>query len=339
MNYSQRVEVLTCLGDIFRHVDENHPVLFKAHTENAWFTIPNQMRAIKQWSEVLEVNQIENWLKKYDLPNESSEKTVAIVMAGNIPLVGLHDLICVLAAGFKVLVKPSSDDAVLIEWVITCLKQKFASLDARIQVIKDKKLEGFDAVIATGSNNSFRYFEYYFKDKASLLRKNRNSIAVLAGDESETELDLLADDILTYFGMGCRNVSKVLIPEGFDIKLLIQKLEKYNNYIHHHKFANNYTYHKAIFLMNLNEHLDAGFLIIKQDPKIAAPIGVLFYDFYKSMEEVETLILEKKDELQCIVSKLALKDAIPYGSSQKPSLETYADGEDTLMFLSKLSRQ
>jgi hypothetical protein len=339
MNYSQRVEVLTCLGDIFRHVDENHPVLFKAHTENAWFTIPNQMRAIKQWSEVLEVNQIENWLKKYDLPNESSEKTVAIVMAGNIPLVGLHDLICVLAAGFKVLVKPSSDDAVLIEWVITCLKQKFASLDARIQVIKDKKLEGFDAVIATGSNNSFRYFEYYFKDKASLLRKNRNSIAVLAGDESETELDLLADDILTYFGMGCRNVSKVLIPEGFDIKLLIQKLEKYNNYIHHHKFANNYTYHKAIFLMNLNEHLDAGFLIIKQDPKIAAPIGVLFYDFYKSMEEVETLILEKKDELQCIVSKLALKDAIPYGSSQNPSLETYADGEDTLMFLSKLSRQ
>jgi hypothetical protein len=339
MNYSQRIEVLTCLGDIFRHVDENHPVLFKAHTENAWFTIPNQMRAIKQWSEVLEVNQIENWLKKYDLPNESSEKTVAIVMAGNIPLVGLHDLICVLAAGFKVLVKPSSDDAVLIEWVITCLKQKFASLDARIQVIKDKKLEGFDAVIATGSNNSFRYFEYYFKDKASLLRKNRNSIAVLAGDESETELDLLADDILTYFGMGCRNVSKVLIPEGFDIKLLIQKLEKYNNYIHHHKFANNYTYHKAIFLMNLNEHLDAGFLIIKQDPKIAAPIGVLFYDFYKSMEEVETLILEKKDELQCIVSKLALKDAIPYGSSQKPSLETYADGEDTLMFLSKLSRQ
>jgi len=339
MNYSQRVEVLTCLGDIFRHVDENHPVLFKAHTENAWFTIPNQMRAIKQWSEVLEVNQIENWLKKYDLPNESSEKTVAIVMAGNIPLVGLHDLICVLAAGFKVLVKPSSDDAVLMEWVITCLKQKFASLDARIQVIKDKKLEGFDAVIATGSNNSFRYFEYYFKDKASLLRKNRNSIAILAGDESETELDLLADDILTYFGMGCRNVSKVLIPEGFDIKLLIHKLEKYNDYIHHHKFANNYTYHKAIFLMNFNEHLDAGFLIIKQDPKIAAPIGVLFYDFYKNMEEVESLILEKKDELQCIVSKLALKDAIPYGSSQKPSLETYADGEDTLMFLSKLSRQ
>jgi len=336
MNYSQRVEVLTYLRDIFKQIDENHPVLFKAHAENAWFTIPNQMCAIKQWSDVLEVNQIETWLKKYNLPNESSEKTVAIIMAGNIPLVGLHDLICVIAAGFKVLVKPSSDDSVLIEWIITGLKQKFPNLDARIQVVKDKKLEGFDAVIATGSNNSFRYFEYYFKNKASLLRKNRNSIAVLAGDESASELDLLADDILTYFGMGCRNVSKVLIPEGFDIKLLIQKLEKYNAYIHHHKFANNYTYHKAIFLMNLNEHLDAGFLIIKQDSKIAAPIGVLFYDFYKNIEEVETLISEKKDELQCIVSKLTLKDAIPYGSSQKPSLETYADGEDTLLFLSKL---
>ena len=161
----------------------------------------------------------------------------------------------------------------------------------------------------------------------------------MGGDESEAELDLLADDILSYFGMGCRNISKVLIPEGFDIKLLIPNLEKYNEYIHHHKFANNYTYHKAIFLMNLNDHLDAGFLIIKQDSKIAAPIGVLFYDFYKNVEEVKNIVADKKEELQCIVSKLELMEAIPYGSSQKPSLETYADGEDTLLFLSKLINQ
>jgi hypothetical protein len=339
MNYSQRVEVLTYLGDIFRQVDQNHPVLFKAHAANAWFTIPNQLNAIKQWAEVLEIQQIQNWLKQYDLPIESCNKTVAIIMAGNIPLVGLHDLICALASGLNVLVKPSSDDTVLIEWVVESLKQKFAELNSTIQIVKDRKLEGFDAVIATGSNNSFRYFEYYFKDKPCLLRKNRNSIAVLAGDETEAELDLLADDILSYFGMGCRNVSKVLIPEGFDIKLLIQKLEKYNEYIHHHKFANNYTYHKAIFLMNLNEHLDAGFLIIKQDSKIAAPIGVLFYDFYQNIDEVKTILSEMKDNLQCIVSKLELRGSIPYGTSQKPSLETYADGEDTLLFLSKLIDQ
>jgi hypothetical protein len=339
MNYSQRVEVLTYLGDIFRNVDENNPVLYKAKAQNAWFTIPNQMNAIKQWSAVLEPIQIENWLQKYTLPNESINKTVAIIMAGNIPLVGLHDLICAFAAGFKVLVKPSSDDTVLIEWVIESLKQKYSELESTFQIVKDKKLEGFDAVIATGSNNSFRYFEFYFKDKPCLLRKNRNSIAVLAGDESEAELDLLADDILSYFGMGCRNISKVLIPDGFDIKLLIQKLEKYNEYIHHHKFANNYTYHKAIFLMNLNDHLDAGFLIIKQDSKIAAPIGVLFYDFYKNVEEVKNIVADKKEELQCLVSKLELMEAIPYGSSQKPSLETYADGEDTLLFLSKLTNQ
>lgn len=335
MNYSQRVEVLTYLGDIFKEIDETHPILYKAQVQNAWFTIPNQVQALHHWGSLLEKKHLNNWLQKYPISTKSIEKTVAIIMAGNIPLVGLHDLICAFACGYKLIVKPSSDDTVLIEWVIELMIQKEPTIANQISIVKDKKLTGFDSVIATGSNNSFRYFEYYFKDKPCLLRKNRNSIAILSGNESEQDLDLLSDDILSYFGLGCRNVSKVLIPEGFDIKLLIQKLEKYNAFIHHHKFANNYTYHKAIFLLNLNEHLDAGFLIIKQDEKNAAPIGVLFYDFYKDLETVETYLTAHKDDLQCIVSHLPIAGAIPFGSTQKPGLEIYADGIDTIDFLCK----
>ncbi len=336
MNYSQRVEVLTYLGDIFKEIDETHPILYKAQVQNAWFTIPNQIQALHHWGSLLEKEHLENWLQKYTISAHPIDKTVAIIMAGNIPLVGLHDLICAFACGYKAILKPSSEDTVLLEWVLELMIQKDSFISNLITIVKDKKLSGFDAVIATGSNNSFRYFEYYFKDKPCLLRKNRNSIAIISGNETEQELELLSDDILSYFGLGCRNVSKVLIPEGFDIKVLIQKLEKYNTYIHHHKFANNYTYHKAIFLLNLNEHLDAGFLIIKQDEKIAAPIGVLFYDIYNDMESVKTYLSANKEALQCIVTHLPIVGAIPFGSSQKPSLDTYADGIDTIDFLCKL---
>ncbi len=333
MNYSQRVEALTYLGDILGQINETNRVLYDAQVQNAWFTIPNQLQAIEHWSNLLKAEKINIWLGQYPISNEQIDKTVAIIMAGNIPLVGLHDLVCAFACGFNLMIKPSSDDTVLIEWIVESLYQKYPETLNLIQVVKDKKLVGFDSVIATGSNNSFRYFEYYFRGKPSLLRKNRNSIAVLSGNESDQDLDLLSDDVLSYFGLGCRNVSKVFIPEGYDIKKLIQKLEKYNNYIHHHKFANNYTYHKAIFLLNMNEHLDAGFLIIKQDEKNTAPIGVLFYDFYRELSDVNAFLNEQHEAVQCIVSKLAIAGAIPFGSSQQPGLEVYADGIDTISFL------
>lgn len=255
-------------------------------------------------------------------------------MAGNIPFVGLHDLLCAVASGMKVSLKLSSQDEELMKYAIASLQKSIPELKSRIST--EGKLNGINFLIATGSNNSARYFEYYFRDVPSLIRKNRTSLAVLNGKETDDTLEKLADDIYSYFGLGCRNVTHLIIPTDIDFHRLYTAYDKYMDIVNHHKYYNNYMYHKSILLMNLDKHYDNGFMLFQEKEELHAPVATLNYHFYKDIAEVKTYLENRKDELQCVVSEIAgIEGAIPFGTSQQPSLNDYADKIDVLAFLNR----
>jgi hypothetical protein len=312
--------------------ESNDPVIEKAFTQNRWFTPENTKHSLHAWSHQLAPVRLHKWLSSYEV-DDVVQARVAVIMAGNIPLVGLHDLLCVLLCGQHAIVKMSEDDTVLMQQLIDELlriEPRFASL---ITVSKEKLPSDMDAVIATGSNNTNRYFEYYFRNKRSLLRRSRTSVAVLTGNETPEDLAAIGNDIFTYFGLGCRNVSKLYVPQDYDFTSFFESIEPWNSIIHHHKYANNYTYHKAILLMNLTLHLDNGFLLVKEDARIASPLSLLFYSTYANEEALMMELHEKAGEIQCIVSRRAMEGAIPPGKAQEPELWDYADGVDTMRFL------
>ena len=278
----------------------------------------------------LRKDTLETWVSKYNLQNVNYK--VAIIMAGNFPLAGLHDLICVIITGNKAIIKPSSDDKILINFFVEFLHKEFPETNEIIEIASEK-LGDFEKVIATGSNNTFNYFEYYFRDKSSLLRKNRNSIAVLSGDESENELKLLSDDIFIYFGLGCRNISKIFVPTGYDISQLKNKFNKYNYIINHNKYSNNYNYQKTIKIMNNEVFTDCDYFLMSQSKEINPPISVIYYDYYDDISQVCDLIKEKRNQIQCIVTNLQIKNSIRFGEAQDPKLDQYADNSDTINFL------
>ena len=278
----------------------------------------------------LRKDTLETWISKYSLQNVNYK--VAVIMAGNFPLAGLHDLICVIISGNRAIIKPSSDDKILINFFVEFLHEKFPETNEIIEIASEK-LGDFDKVIATGSNNTFNYFEYYFRDKSSLLRKNRNSIAVLSGDESENELKLLSDDIFIYFGLGCRNISKIFVPTGYDISQLKNKFNKYNYIINHNKYSNNYNYQKTIKIMNNEVFTDCDYFLMSQSKEINPPISVIYYDYYDDLSQVCDLIKEKMNQIQCIVTNLQINNSIRFGEAQDPKLDQYADNSDTINFL------
>ena len=278
----------------------------------------------------LRKDTLETWVSKYNLQNVNYK--VAVIMAGNFPLAGLHDLICVIITGNKAIIKPSSDDKILINFFVKFLHEEFPETNEIIEIASEK-LGDFDKVIATGSNNTFNYFEYYFRDKSSLLRKNRNSIAVLSGNESENELKLLSDDIFIYFGLGCRNISKIFVPTGYDISQLKNKFNKYNYIINHNKYSNNYNYQKTIKIMNNEVFTDCDYFLMSQSKEINPPISVIYYDYYDDLSQVCDLIKEKRNQIQCIVTNLQINNSIRFGEAQDPKLDQYADNSDTINFL------
>jgi hypothetical protein len=334
MNFQQRVKAFVQLGQLFSQVlgQKENDIFSKAYVHNNWFTDTNIHSALTAWATLLTPEKLDEWLANYTIPDESP-KTVAIIMAGNIPMVGFHDLLCVLITGNKALVKLSTDDTILMKWAIEQLIQIEPAFAAHIEICETRLPQKFDAVIATGSNNTNRYFEYYFRNKKSLLRKNRNSVAVLTGNETQADLVKLGEDVFTYFGLGCRNVSKLYVPEGYDFVPFFEAIESFYDIGNHHKYINNYTYHKAIFLMNLTPHLDNNFVLLKEDEKIASPLGVLFHSSYQQMEELQSFLATHTDDIQCIVSTLDLPKFLPLGKAQHPELWDYADGEDTLKFI------
>jgi len=305
-----------------------------SQSHNRWFTQEQVYFAAEQWAEALTQENLDNWLNPYNL-KDLQPKTVGLILAGNIPLVGFHDFISVLMAGHNVLVKLSSNDEHLLPFLAKYLVAVEPKLAERITFTKEK-MEGFDAVIATGSNNTARYFEYYFKDKPSIIRKNRNSVAVLTGHETTEELNALGEDIFRYFGLGCRNVSKLFVPAGYDFTKFFEAIFSYGDIIHYEKYANNYDYNKAVFLMSNFKLLDNGFLTIKEDASYASPISSVFYEFYDDIAAIKEKLAADRDQIQCIVARGIFEDAISFGKTQKPELSDYADNVDTISFLIKI---
>jgi len=317
-------------------VDQNlKEIVARAGHHNGWFTEDSVLFSLRQWGELLSEQNIKDWLVNYSFQTKSEPKTVGIVMAGNIPLVGFHDFLSVLLSGNKVLVKLSSNDKVLLPYLSNFLIEEEPSLVDKIEFV-DGKLESFDAVIATGSNNTSRYFEYYFGKKPNIIRKNRNSVAVLSGRESEEELKALGEDIFRYYGLGCRNVSKIYVPKEYNFDGLFNALFHYKDIINQHKYANNYDYNKAVYLMSEFKILDNGFLILKEDDSLTSPISALFYSYYDDESTLRKKLQEMEEQIQCVVSSDAKGNDVNFGDSQKPSLKDYADGIDTLEFLLKL---
>lgn len=301
---------------------------------NGWFTPEQVMFSLQQWAEALTEENINQWLSNYDL-SIKNPKNIGLILAGNIPLVGFHDFVCVLLSGHNVLVKLSSDDNKLIKFMSDFLIHENPEFKNRI-IFVEGKLENFDAVIATGSNNTSRYFEYYFREVPSVIRKNRNSVAILTGEETQEDLINLGEDIFRYFGLGCRNVSKLFVPEGYDFKNFFEAMYHYRNLIEYEKYANNYDYNKAVYLMSRFDILDNGFMTIKEDIGYASPISSVFYEFYSTNESLKNRLTADKDLLQCVVSNNFIEQSIAFGQTQKPKLWDYADGVDTIDFLSKI---
>ncbi|MDX9906451.1 MAG: acyl-CoA reductase [Bacteroidales bacterium] len=311
---------------------------FRASSENPWFIPEFVGISFISWSKALTEKKISEWISRYKTGKEkpAKRKRVGIIMAGNIPMVGLHDLLCVLASGNQAVIKASSTDQVLIRAVADYLAFKEKGLADHI-FFTDKPLRDIDAIIATGSNNSFRYFDYYFSKYQHIIRKNRNSIAVITDQDSREDFEALGDDIFTYFGLGCRNVSKVYHPENFDINLLINSFNKYSFIKDHHKYRNNYDYQKSVFLVNGISHLDNGFLLVREYPSLISPVSVIHTEPYRSADSLELLLREQQDNLQCVVAGgNSIKGAVPFGKSQMPELWDYADGIDTMEFLFSL---
>lgn len=302
-----------------------------AEASNPWFTQSFINYSIDSWVNCLKKETLEQFSANYSF--QEKPKSIAIVMAGNIPLVGFHDFLCVLLSGNSVKIKTSKSDTVLPIFLADKLIEFEPRLSERIEFTQ--QLKNFDAVIATGSNNTSRYFDYYFGKYPHIIRKNRNSVAVLSGDESEEELNGLAEDILLYFGLGCRSISKLYVPKNYDLNQVFKALYEWKWVGDHHKYGSSYDYYKAIYLLNKEELLENGFILLKIDKSFSSPVATLFYEEYDGINNVEKELETKKDEIQCIASK-TIQNAISFGKTQQPGLSDFADNIDTMKFLTEL---
>ncbi|MDB4050818.1 acyl-CoA reductase [Flavobacteriaceae bacterium] len=346
-DFKERLIAFSELGTLFKeNVDKKEnkkfpewdtvleKTLIESHSYNSWFTIDNLKLSLKNWSNSLQENIISDWLSKYNIEDKSSKK-IAIIMAGNIPAVGFHDLLCSLLLNFDCIVKLSSEDKLLIPFIVKFLESRNEKLKNKV-TFESEKLKDFDGVIATGNNNSHRYFDYYFSKYPNLLRKTRHSIAVLDGKESDNDLSELSNDIFNYFGLGCRSVSKVFIPYGYDLDLLFNAFFRHKEVVNHNKYVNNFDYNKAVYLMSKEKFIENGFIILKEESKLGSPIGCLFYEFYNDKKEITKLINNNSDSIQCVVSNINFNTNIKFGQTQCPNISDYADNNDTIKFLLKI---
>ena len=333
MTKDTRIQALDQLGKWMLNLDETSlHTIQRAHYKNPWYTEEYILKQFQSLGQQLTEEKLNQWLANY--PDIESSKIVGLVLAGNLPLVGFHDILAVLVSGFVAQIKVSSDDAGLTHMVLDRLAQVEPLFTYKIDLVD--KLANYDLIIATGSNNSARYFEYYFSSKPHIIRKNRNSVAILTGKESEEDLKKVGYDIFDYFGLGCRSVSKIFIPSGYPVSTFFEAIEHFNQSKAHFKYNNNYDYNKSIYLINSEKHFDNGFLLLKEDKNIASPLAVVFYEEYDNIKDVVNTINNCRERIQCVVTEGSFDlevPVFPLGSSQSPALDDYADGVNTLDFL------
>lgn len=342
MTRNERLDLLAELGDYLKTGTDAalEQAVQRAYLENRWFTEANVRKALEAIANAfLDRQKLADWVAHYDLPDAPHpEKTVAVVMAGNIPLVGFHDWLCVFVAGHRAQVKLSDKDKQLLPFLVKKLGEwAFESWEYTEFVPEGDKLAGFDAVIATGSNNTARYFEQYFGKYPHIIRRNRNAAAVLTGYETADDLHALGRDIFTYFGLGCRNVSKLYVPHGYRFDALLEALHAYRDIVLHDKYKNNFDYNLTLFILNQIPYLNNGCLLLREADDLQARIASVHYEYYDDLYDLDERLAARRDDIQCVVSKVQLRDfaALPFGKSQEPGLSDYADGADVLRFLEK----
>ena len=323
-------EALASLNNKF--YDSFNELILSQKSYNGWFDSLNVMNAIDAVANSLSAEKLIKWLADYTIKNDS-KKRIGVIMAGNIPLVGFHDFLSVLISGHAIQAKLASGDNTLIPKVAEILIAIEPDFESKIQFVE--KLENFDAVIATGSDNTARYFTQYFGKYPHIIRKNRNSIAIVNEADDMQDLAPLGKDIFLYYGLGCRSVSKLYFPKGFKIDTFFEAiLEGFQEVTQNNKYANNYDYNKAVYLMGSNQLLDNGFLLLKEESSFVSPVGVINYEFYNSLRDLEEELEQQKETIQCIVSSTNTPlTTLAFGESQCPGLHDYADGVDTLAFL------
>jgi|SRR5690554_16107 len=337
MTVQERIEAFSRLGDRIKSLTDNEfaSLAIRVEQNNNWFT-PDQTRfALNSISTLLDETSLAAWLDNYALSDNTPPQSVGLLMAGNIPAVGFHDLMCILLSGHEAHCKLSSSDQVLIKWLSTELITINPCFKSRI--FFEEMLKGKEAYIATGSDNSARYFEYYFGKYPSIIRKNRTSIAVLDGHESSEDFRSLGHDIFQYYGLGCRNVSKLYLKNETQLQEFLAAIDGFHFLASHHKYLNNYDYNKAIYLVNGEHHLDNGFLLIKESDQLVSPIAVLFVEYYEDHEQLQLKLQEHEHKIQCVVSRNSwYPKSLNFGTAQAPSLSDYADHVDTMRFLTSL---
>ncbi len=333
MKLDQRIVAFEKLGKLMTQKTDD----FTKINSNPWFTPQNIEFAINALARALSGDNLHKWTAMYPMTAQNKNaKKIGVISAGNIPLVGFHDFLSVLISGHFYIGKLSSKDDKLLPLLIDMLIDIEPEFQNLIRIEKHK-LQNFDAVIATGSNNSARYFEAYFGKHPHIIRHNRNSVAVLTGKESKDDLKNLCDDIFMYFGLGCRNVSKLFVPDNFNLDRLFEASANYADIINHNKYANNYDYNRAVYLMDLKPFFDNGFFMLKEDLAMISPISVVYFERYSDIETVKQRLTLEKNNLQCIVSNHKFSDdVLDFGQTQYPQLWDYADNVDTLNFLINL---
>ncbi len=345
MLQSERLQTFVALGDHLRAAEaqpELEEIAQRAYHKNNWFTPANTINALKAIAdEFLSADKLNAWVNRYPSEPNTSPRSIGVVMAGNIPAVGFHDLLCVLISGHRLLAKLSAQDFVLIHYLIQKIKDINPAFSDYIDEVE--RLNAADAYIATGSNNTARYFDYYFSKKPSIIRRNRTSVALLTGAETEGDFEKLGSDISDYYGLGCRNVSTLVVPEDYDFTPLLRTLEpNARTFLNNHKYQNNYDYNKSIYLINAVPHLDNGYLLLTENEGLVSPISVVYYQTYRTQADAMAWFQERADRIQVIASAqnwLADHTDLPtvaFGQTQRPSLSDYADGIDTMAFLTSL---
>lgn len=340
MNLSERTASFSTLGQILRdalagksgkYTSQLEQLIGNQHIKNPWFTPENVRMAVAAIANVLTEESLKKWTDSYpELLTDHKLVRIAVIMAGNIPLAGFHDFLSVLISGNDIIAKTSSKDPDLIIFLGKILGDIDPDFRKKIE-FTEGSLTRFDAVIATGSDNTSRYFEHYFGKYPNIIRKNRNSIAILEGNETKQELEDLGTDIFSYFGLGCRNVSKLYVPEGYDFEGLIKNWTKYSTLVSHSKYANNYDFNKAVFLVNREKFIDTGFVLIREDQRLSSPVAVLYFEYFRTQDQIKKITHDLKNKIQCIAGR----NHLTFGTAQSPALWDYADGTDTLGFILK----
>ena len=339
MNKNSSLKTFIELGLFLSDSDNDNVVAewaYRAHAKNPWFTPNFVLKSLENIAtQMLAADKINLWAQKYTF-NSTLIKKIGVVAAGNIPAVCFQDILCVLVSPHNLLLKTSTDDAVLVNFLLQKLIEIEPAMASRIEIAE--RLNAADAYIATGSDNTARYFEYYFAKKPHIIRKNRTSVGIISGQETAAELLLLGGDVLQYYGLGCRNVSKLYVPKDYDFVPFYDAIELMSaDYINHYKYFNNYEYNKSVYLVNRQPHFDNNFLITTQSENLVSPISVLFYEFYDSTEDLKNKIQSHTAKIQCVTSNNAwFEGSIPFGTAQQPSLTDYPDGIDTMAFLETL---